>query len=44
MDTSTYLIYLAQSITNYRFIGTILSLLGALGILINTHSIINLKL
>lgn len=35
MDTNTYLIYLEQSITKYRFIGSILSILGGLGILKN---------
>lgn len=33
MDTDTYLIYLEQSITKYRFIGSIVSILGGLGIL-----------
>ena len=33
MDTGTYLIYLEQSITKYRFIGLILSILGGLGVL-----------
>jgi hypothetical protein len=36
MDTNTFLIYLEQSITKYRFIGSILSVLGGLGILKNT--------
>lgn len=36
MDTNTYLIYLEQSIAKYRFVGAILSILGGLGILINT--------
>ena len=36
MDTSTYLIYLEQSITKYRVVGIILSVLGGLGVLINT--------
>lgn len=35
MDTGNYLIYLEQSITKYRFIGSILSILGGLGILQN---------
>jgi hypothetical protein len=38
MDTSKYLIYLEQSIMNYRIIGSILSLLGGLGVLITTNS------
>ncbi len=38
MDTNTYLIYLEQSITKYRFIGSILSILGGLGVLKNTGS------
>ena len=33
MDTDNYLIYLEQSITKYRFIGLIVSMLGGLGIL-----------
>lgn len=33
MDTNNYLIYLEQSITKYRFIGSIVSILGGLGIL-----------
>src|SRR5665648_1199434 len=33
MDTNTYLIYLEQSITKYRYIGSILSILGGLGVL-----------
>jgi hypothetical protein len=33
MDTNTYLIYLEQSITKYRFLGSILSVLGGLGVL-----------
>lgn len=36
MDTNTYLIYLEQSITKYRFVGSILSILGGLGVLKNT--------
>ncbi|MVX65572.1 hypothetical protein GKZ28_17975 [Clostridium chromiireducens] len=32
-DANAYLIYLQQSITKYRFIGSILSVLGGLGIL-----------
>lgn len=35
MDTNTYLIYLEQSITKYRFIGSILSILGGLGVIKN---------
>jgi hypothetical protein len=35
MDTNTYLIYLEQSITKYRYLGSIVSALGGLGILIN---------
>ncbi|MFT5876051.1 MAG: hypothetical protein ACI8WT_005054 [Clostridium sp.] len=37
MDTNKYLIYLEQSIINYRIIGSILSLLGGLGVLITTN-------
>lgn len=33
IDTNTYLIYLEQSITNYRSIGLILSVFGGLGVL-----------
>ncbi|MFW2488759.1 hypothetical protein ACN077_09310 [Clostridium chromiireducens] len=33
IDTNAYLIYLQQSITKYIFLGSILSLLGGLGIL-----------
>ncbi|OPJ59599.1 hypothetical protein [Clostridium chromiireducens] len=33
IDTNTYMIYLEQSITKYRFLGSILSMLGGLGIL-----------
>lgn len=33
MDTNVYLIYLEQSITKFRFIGSILSLLGGLGVI-----------
>lgn len=36
MDTNKYLIYLEQSITKYRYIGSILSILGGLGVLKNT--------
>lgn len=38
MDTNKYLIYLEQSIIKYRIIGSILSLLGGLGILITANS------
>ena len=31
MDTNQYLIYLEQAIIKYRFIGSILSILGGLG-------------
>ncbi|GFZ30008.1 hypothetical protein CSC2_05340 [Clostridium zeae] len=37
MDTSYYLIYLEQSIIKYRTLGCILSILGGLGVLINTR-------
>lgn len=37
MDTNTYLVYLEQAIIKYRFIGSILSLLGGLGVLITTN-------
>lgn len=33
IDTNAYMIYLEQSITKYRFLGSILSMLGGLGIL-----------
>ena len=35
MDTGTYLVYFEHSITKYRFLGSILSVLGGLGILKN---------
>lgn len=35
MDTNTYVIYLEQSITKYRFMGSILSILGGLGVIKN---------
>lgn len=35
MDTNVYLIYLEQSIIKFRFIGSILSLLGGLGVIKN---------
>ena len=38
MDTNMYLIYLEQSLIKYRFIGSILSILGGLGVLKNTGS------
>lgn len=37
MDTSSYLIYLEQSIIKFRTVGCILSVLGGLGVLINTR-------
>lgn len=37
MDSNTYLIYLEQSITKYRYVGSILSILGGLGVLITTN-------
>lgn len=37
MDTSYYLIYLEQSIIKYRTLGCVLSILGGLGVLINTR-------
>jgi len=36
MDDDIFSIYLEQSITKYRFIGSILSILGGLGVLKNT--------
>jgi len=36
MDTDKYLIYLEQSIIEYRFVGAILSIVGGLGVCINT--------
>ncbi len=37
MDTNMYLIYLEQSVIKYRIMGSILSILGGLGVLINTN-------
>ncbi|MDD4239224.1 MAG: hypothetical protein PHT62_11830 [Desulfotomaculaceae bacterium] len=37
MDTNKYLIYLEQSIIKFRFAGSILSMLGGLGVLISTN-------
>jgi hypothetical protein len=37
MDTGNYLVYLEQSITGYRFMGSILSILGGLGVLITIN-------
>ena len=36
MDTGKYLIYLEQSIIKHRFMGSILSIMGGLGVLIQT--------
>jgi hypothetical protein len=36
MDTNKYIIYLEQSVIKYRVLGAILSILGGLGVLINT--------
>jgi hypothetical protein len=36
MDTTKYIIYLEQSIIKYRIVGSILSIFGGLGVLINT--------
>jgi hypothetical protein len=36
MDTNKYMIYLEQSVIKYRVLGSILSILGGLGVLINT--------
>lgn len=38
MDTNMYIIFLEQSIINYRTLGSILSILGGLGLLINTRN------
>ncbi len=38
MDTNVYLIYLEQSIIKFRFLGSILSLLGGLGVIKNIQS------
>ena len=38
MDTNTYLVYLEQSIINYRILGAFLAGLGSLGILIQTRN------
>jgi hypothetical protein len=37
MDANTYLIYIEQSIIKYRFVGSILSILGGIGVLITTN-------
>lgn len=39
IDSDVHLIYLEQSIIKFRYIGTILSLVGSLGILFNKSSI-----
>jgi hypothetical protein len=36
MDTNKYIIYLEQSVIKYRVMGSILSVLGGLGVLIST--------
>ena len=36
METNAYLVYLQQSIIKYRFLGSILSVLGGFGVLLNT--------
>jgi len=38
MDTNVYLIYLEQSIIKFRFLGSILSLIGGLGVVKNIQS------
>lgn len=38
MDTNKYLIYFEQSIIKYRILGSILSLLGGIGIITTTYS------
>lgn len=38
MDTGKFLVYLEQSITEYRFMGSILSILGGLGVIISTNN------
>lgn len=38
MDTNNYVIHLEQSITKYRFMGSILSILGGLGAIKNIKS------
>lgn len=38
INTNLYLIYLEQSIIKFRFIGSILSLLGGLGVIKNIQS------
>jgi hypothetical protein len=38
MDTNVYLIYLEQSIIKFRFLGSILSLIGGLGVIRNIQS------
>lgn len=37
MDTNNYLIYLEQSIIKFRFVGSILAVLGGIGILTTTN-------
>ncbi len=37
MDTNNYLIYLEQSIIKYRFLGSIIAIMGGLGLLITTN-------
>lgn len=43
MDTNKYIIYLEQSAIKYRTLGSILSALGGLGVLINTRGRLNEK-
>lgn len=38
MDTDKYLIYLEQSIIKYRFVGSIISIMGGLGVLTTTYT------
>lgn len=37
MDTNNYLIYLEQSIAKYRFLGSIIAIMGGLGLLTTTN-------
>ena len=38
MDTGKYLVYLEQAIAEYRFMGSILLILGGLGVLLTTNT------
>lgn len=38
MDTGKYLVYLEQAIAGFRFMGSILLILGGLGVLLTTNT------